>query len=68
MTIEMLCQLQNRVAAMRSSARSGAIATSPGLRLARPTANGLGVRGDQNGEEREGILTGLFTELGKASR
>jgi hypothetical protein len=68
MTTETLCRLQNRVAVARSFARSGVIATSPGLQPAHPTSDGLGARGDQNGEESEGILTGLFTELGKASR
>jgi hypothetical protein len=68
MTTETLCRLQNRAAAAHSSSHSGAIVTSPELQLARPMADGLGVQGDQNGEESEGILTGLFTELGKASR
>jgi hypothetical protein len=31
MTTKMLCRLQNRATAARSSARSGTIATSPGL-------------------------------------
>jgi hypothetical protein len=68
MMTEMLCRLENRVAVARSFTRGGTIATSLGLWLARPMADGLGARGDQNGEESEGILTGLFTELGKASR
>jgi hypothetical protein len=42
MMTETLCWLQNRAAAACSSIHGGAIATSPGLRLARPTADGLG--------------------------
>jgi hypothetical protein len=44
------------------------IATSREPRPAHPMTVGFGAWGDRNGDEHEGILTGLFTELGKTSR
>jgi hypothetical protein len=52
MMTEMLCRLQNRVAAAFPPTRGGAIATSPGLRLARPIAVGLGAQGERGDSHR----------------